>query len=73
MALSRSFNRYRGSEMALAAFGFTYIAVLVLGLIGWVINIVKIIGAANDPLTGWFIARVIGVIVAPVGAILGFF
>jgi hypothetical protein len=39
--------------------------------IGWVWNIVEIIQA--DSVTGLVVARVIGVFVAPVGSILGYF
>lgn len=57
--------------------GFTIlellVAVLVLGgLIGWVWNIVKIVQSGFDVITGMFIARCIGVFIAPLGAVLGF-
>jgi hypothetical protein len=39
---------------------------------GWIANIVKIFAAAGDAITGWFIFRCIGVVVAPLGAILGY-
>jgi hypothetical protein len=48
------------------------IAFAVLGIGGWVANIVKMIGSGFDPLTGLVIGRVIGVFVAPLGAVLGF-
>jgi len=38
---------------------------------GWVCNIISIIDA--DALTGMVIARVAGVFVAPLGAVLGYF
>lgn len=43
------------------------------GLFGWVWNIVKIIGSCCDPLTGMLVMRIIGVFVAPLGAVLGYF
>jgi prepilin-type N-terminal cleavage/methylation domain-containing protein len=57
--------------------GFTAIELLVvlfvlLGGIGWVWNIVKIVQSGFDVITGLFIARCIGVFVAPLGAILGY-
>lgn len=60
-------------------FGYTavelFIAVIVLGGgIGWVWNIVKIIGTdVFWPLTGLLVLRIIGVFVPPIGAIVGYF
>lgn len=57
--------------------GFTafelFIAVFVLlGVGGWVANVVKLIGSNFDPITGLVIARCIGVVLAPLGSVLGF-
>ena len=41
------------------------------GIFGWVMNISKLIDA--NALDGMVIARAIGIFVAPLGAILGFF
>lgn len=52
------------------------IAVLIFSLvagIGWIMNVVKIIGSLNEPITAMFIARVVGAFAAPLGAILGWF
>jgi hypothetical protein len=47
-------------------------SVMAVGVIGWISNIVQIIHG-----DGWFdamfIARCIGVVVAPLGAVLGYF
>lgn len=40
--------------------------------IGWVINIVKLIGSINDPVTVMHILRSVGIIFAPLGAVLGY-
>lgn len=51
-----------------------WFAVVVIGLIGWVMNIVKIFQIAQ-PIADWGafeVARVIGVFLAPLGAALGF-
>jgi hypothetical protein len=58
--------------------GYTTIALVIIGLyvaaaVGWVWNIVKIIGADWSHIGGMLIARVIGAFLAPLGAILGFF
>ena len=41
-------------------------------ILGWVLNIVKLITTINDPITNMFIARIVGVVFAPLGAILGY-
>lgn len=51
---------------------------LVFGLIwlvaigGWVANIVKFIGMLDGNITVMFIARAVGIAVAPLGSVLGF-
>lgn len=49
-----------------------WFATIVGGSIGWVLNVVKMFGALADPLTAMFIARVVGIFCAPLGAILGY-
>jgi len=50
------------------------IAVGVLaGIVGWVMNIFDIVAAVSDPITAMFIIRCVGIFVAPLGAILGYF
>lgn len=46
--------------------------VLLLGAGGWVANMVKILATMNDDITGMFIMRIVGIFVAPVGAVLGY-
>lgn len=49
--------------------------VVILGLAcagGWIANIVKLVGMLDGPVTAMFVARVVGVFAAPLGAILGF-
>ena len=50
---------------------FLFALVGLAGLVGWVWNIVKLIQA--DALGGMEVARVAGIFVAPLGAVLGFF
>jgi hypothetical protein len=38
---------------------------------GWILNIVQICSSANDPITGMFIVKCIGVLIGPLGAVLG--
>lgn len=44
-----------------------------VGLGGWIANIVKLVQSDFDPLTGMVVARAIGGFVHPIGAVLGFF
>lgn len=55
-------------------FFITPFIIFFIGLYGWIWNIVKIIGSLDDPtVTPMFIARCVGTVAAPIGAILGFF
>lgn len=45
-------------------------AIVALG--GWVANIVKFVGLLDGGVTTMFIARCVGIFVAPLGAVLGF-
>ncbi len=40
---------------------------------GWIANIVKLCGSSFDHFDGMLIARGIGIFVAPLGAVLGYF
>lgn len=46
-------------------------AILSIGAIGWVRNIVQIMHMLHDPITGMFIIKCCGVVMAPLGAVLG--
>ena len=52
---------------------FGMIGFVIVCLVGWVMNIIALVGAINDPLTGMILLRGIGIIVAPLGSVLGFF
>ena len=43
----------------------------VVAAIGWIANIVKLVGIADEPISGMFIIRVVGIFVAPLGVVLG--
>lgn len=51
----------------------TYLAVLLGLLVGWIMNVVAIIGSMGDAITGLFIARLVGTVVFPLGGVLGYF
>ena len=48
------------------------VCVFLLGVGGWIANIVKIFAIVNDDITGMFIMRIVGIFVAPIGAVLGY-
>jgi len=50
------------------------IGLLIMGLslYGWLMNLIILWTMPLDPLTGQLIVRIIGIFVAPLGAILGF-
>lgn len=48
------------------------LAIGILSAGGWVANIVKLVGSDFDPITGLLIARVVGIFLAPLGAVLGY-
>jgi hypothetical protein len=49
---------------------FTFL-ILVGGVIGWVMNIITLAQSNFDKIDGEIIVRAVGIIVAPVGAIVG--
>ena len=53
--------------------GLSIVALWLLGIVGWVMNLVAIIHTMNLPITGLFIARLVGVFAFPLGGILGYF
>jgi hypothetical protein len=49
-----------------------WIALCVVGLVGWCLNVYKLIGVCCE-LGGWLVVRAFGVLLPPLGAVLGFF
>lgn len=47
------------------------IVVAILGFAGWAMNIMTIAGSSFNDLTGLLILRVVGIFIAPMGAVLG--
>jgi dolichyl-phosphate-mannose--protein O-mannosyl transferase len=52
--------------------GITVLLAIGIAVWGWVWNIVKIFEIASDPITGMFLLRLAGLVLVPVGIILGF-
>jgi hypothetical protein len=49
-----------------------YVTVLLVGGIGWVWNIVKLVQTDFASLTGMIVARCFGIVIPPLGAVLGY-
>lgn len=54
-------------------FGLFVIILWAVGLVGWIWNIVKIFGLWGAAIGTELVIRLVGVIVAPLGAIAGYF
>ena len=54
------------------AIWLVWLALIIAGGYGWIMNIVKIVNTGFDVFTGMLIARCIGVFIAPLGAVLGY-
>jgi hypothetical protein len=50
----------------------TILVLFLLGAGGWVANIVKLVGMDFGVISGWMIARAIGIPLGPLGAVLGY-
>lgn len=61
--------RFENPSPALVIIAFS---VFMVALCGWVANIVKLVGLLDGPVTGWMLARGVGIFVGPLGAILGY-
>lgn len=58
----------------LAGLGVLWVGVLVAGAIGWIMNVVALVKMLGDPtVTPMFLARIAGVVIVPLGAVLGWF
>ena len=55
-----------------AVFGIGFVVAIIAGIIGWGMNVGKLIALLGDPVGSWLIGRAIGILVAPLGAILGY-
>ncbi len=57
--------------------GFTivevvFVVIALASIYGYIANIVKMVHALSDVLTGMEVARMIGIVVAPLGVVLGY-
>lgn len=56
-----------GSVIAL----LLYLTLLVAFVSGWIMNIMAVAGSSFDTITGMLVLRVVGIFIAPLGAVLG--
>ena len=62
----------RGFTLIEVSIAIFIVPLVIGGIWGWVWNIVKIVGSDFGTITGLLVIRVIGVFLAPLGAVLGF-
>ncbi len=62
-------NYRRYSSFPLVVFS----VIFPFGVVGWGLNIYKIISSTDPITTGLMIVRIIGIFVAPLGGLLGYF
>lgn len=63
----------KSKQYGFTAFELFFAVLVILGVGGWIANVVKLIGMLDGSVTAMFIARVVGVFAAPLGSVLGFF
>ena len=49
------------------------LVVFIAAIVGWVMNVVELIGTMGSGIDAEFVFRLVGVVVAPLGAVLGYF
>lgn len=54
-----------------AVLGLGLLGAIIAAIAGWVMNIVQLVSMADAGVTGMFILKIVGVFVAPLGAVLG--
>lgn len=48
-----------------------FVTIAVTFFAGWIANLIAVIQALGDPVTGMFVLRAVGILAAPLGSILG--
>jgi len=61
------------SQRGYTLIGLFYLLIVISGTIGWFLNLYKIAISDFSILTGMLVLRVVGIFIAPIGAVLGFF
>jgi hypothetical protein len=58
------------TAMELLAVG--WFVLIVAGIGGWIANVVKLVGMDFSAITGMLVVRAIGIVIPPLGAVMGF-
>ncbi len=53
-------------------FSGAFILLWIAVFFGWIMNIYKLAGMFGEEISTWFIARIVGIFFAPLGAVLGY-
>ena len=65
---------FKSKQKGFAVFPLIFITLWFAAFGGWVANLVKLVGMiGSNEVTTMFIARIIGIPVAPLGTVLGYF
>ena len=65
---------FKSKQKGVTSFELIVFTLWVAAVGGWIANIVKFVGMIGDnEVTTTFIARIIGILVIPFGAVLGYF
>lgn len=51
---------------------FIFLTTVLAGIIGWIANSVQLVHTINDPITVLMVLKCIGILAAPLGAVLGY-
>ena len=61
-----------GEKFGIVTF-LVWLLCMLLGVIGWIMNIMKIVPLLDGGFTPWLIGRLVGIPFFPLGAVLGWF
>lgn len=65
---------FKSKQKGFAVFHLIFIALWLAAFGGWVANLIKFVGMiGSNEVTTMFIARLLGIPVAPLGTVLGYF
>lgn len=65
-------NKQRGYTSTELAGAIFLIVILAVSLTGWVMNITKIVETCCQVIDGLLVMRIIGIFIAPLGAVMGY-
>lgn len=60
------------NQLGFVAAQLIFVIIWLVGFYGWVSNIIKLWNSSFEVLSGMLVLRIVGIFLAPLGAILGF-